>query len=78
METPEFTFEQEAGNVRQAIQADGITYPVVQDNQLRNLERLQNQYWPAEYYIDANGRGPSHRRSARADTPRMSRSSASC
>ena len=33
VETPEFTFEQEAGNVKQAISSDGITYPVVQDNQ---------------------------------------------
>ena len=32
IETPEFTFEQEADNVRQAIDSDGITYPVVQDN----------------------------------------------
>ena len=32
VETPEFTFEQEATNVRQAISSDGISYPVVQDN----------------------------------------------
>jgi cytochrome c biogenesis protein CcdA/thiol-disulfide isomerase/thioredoxin len=55
VETPEFTFEQEAGNVRQAIQSDGISYPVVQDNRYGTWNAYGNQYWPAEYYIDATG-----------------------
>ena len=55
VETPEFTFEQEANNVRQAIGADGITYPVVQDNRYGTWDAYGNQYWPAEYYIDATG-----------------------
>ncbi len=55
VETPEFTFEQEAGNVRQAIHSDGITYPVVQDNRYGTWNAYGNQYWPAEYYIDATG-----------------------
>jgi cytochrome c biogenesis protein CcdA/thiol-disulfide isomerase/thioredoxin len=55
IETPEFTFEQEASNVRQAIHADGITYPVVQDNRYGTWNAYGNQYWPAEYYIDATG-----------------------
>jgi cytochrome c biogenesis protein CcdA/thiol-disulfide isomerase/thioredoxin len=55
VETPEFTFEQEASNVRQAIGSDGITYPVVQDNQYGTWNAWQNQYWPAEYLIDAKG-----------------------
>jgi cytochrome c biogenesis protein CcdA len=56
VETPEFTFEQEAGNVEQAIRSDGITYPVVQDNRLGTWNAYQNLYWPAEYFIDASGR----------------------
>ena len=56
IETPEFTFEQEAGNVAQAIQADGILYPVVQDNDYGTWNAYQNEYWPAEYLIDAGGR----------------------
>jgi cytochrome c biogenesis protein CcdA/thiol-disulfide isomerase/thioredoxin len=56
VETPEFTFEQEAGNVAQAIRSDGIRYPVVQDNQYGTWNAYQNQYWPAEYLIDAHGR----------------------
>jgi len=55
VETPEFTFEQEAANVRQAIHSDGISYPVVQDNRYGTWNAYQNEYWPAEYYVDANG-----------------------
>jgi cytochrome c biogenesis protein CcdA/thiol-disulfide isomerase/thioredoxin len=55
VETPEFTFEQEASNVAQAIQSDGIRYPVVQDNAYGTWDAYQNQYWPADYLIDANG-----------------------
>jgi cytochrome c biogenesis protein CcdA/thiol-disulfide isomerase/thioredoxin len=55
VESPEFTFEQEASNVAQAVRSDGIRYPVVQDNQLGTWNAYQNQYWPAEYLIDAQG-----------------------
>ena len=55
VETPEFTFEQEAGNVDQAIHSDGIRYPVVQDNDYGTWNAYRNQYWPAEYLIDAHG-----------------------
>ncbi len=55
VETPEFTFEQNASNVAQAIKSDGITYPVVQDNNYGTWNAYHNEYWPAEYYIDADG-----------------------
>jgi thiol-disulfide isomerase/thioredoxin len=55
VETPEFTFEQEAGNVAQAIASDGLRYPVVQDNRYGTWNAYQNEYWPAEYLIDATG-----------------------
>jgi thiol-disulfide isomerase/thioredoxin len=55
VETPEFTFEQEASNVEQAISSEGIRYPVVQDNLYGTWNAYQNQYWPAEYLIDAHG-----------------------
>jgi cytochrome c biogenesis protein CcdA/thiol-disulfide isomerase/thioredoxin len=55
VESPEFTFEQEAGNVQQAIRSEGLRYPVVQDNHLGTWNAYQNQYWPAEYLIDARG-----------------------
>ena len=55
IEAPEFTFEQEASNVEQAIHSDGISYPVVQDNNLATWNAYQNEYWPADYFIDAHG-----------------------
>jgi thiol-disulfide isomerase/thioredoxin len=55
VETPEFTFEQDPSNVRQAIQSDGLRYPVVQDNNYGTWNAYQNQYWPAEYLIDSSG-----------------------
>ena len=69
VETPEFTFEQEAGNVPQAIHSDGIDYPVVQDNQLRHLERL------AEPVLA--GRVPDRRQAARSATPSSARATTS-
>ena len=55
VETPEFTFEQDASNVRDAIHTDGIHYPVVQDNRYGTWNAYDNQYWPADYFINAKG-----------------------
>ena len=38
----------------------GLRYPVVQDNRYGTWNAYQNQYWPAEYLIDASGPGPPH------------------
>jgi cytochrome c biogenesis protein CcdA/thiol-disulfide isomerase/thioredoxin len=54
--TPEFPFEKEASNVERAIGDDGLTYPVVQDNDYATWTAYHNQYWPADYLIDAQGR----------------------
>lgn len=54
--TPEFPFERDASNVRRAIAQDGIEYPVVQDNQYAIWDSYGNEYWPAEYFVDAKGR----------------------
>jgi len=53
--SPEFPFEKEAGNVQRAIDQFGITYPVAQDNNLATWNAYNNQYWPADYLIDARG-----------------------
>ena len=53
--TPEFPFEHAASNVAEAIQRNGLRYPVVQDNDYGTWNAYGNQYWPAEYFIDANG-----------------------
>jgi cytochrome c biogenesis protein CcdA/thiol-disulfide isomerase/thioredoxin len=55
IEAPEFTFEMDANNVQQAINSDGLKYPIVQDNKLATWNVWSNQYWPAEYLIDAQG-----------------------
>jgi cytochrome c biogenesis protein CcdA/thiol-disulfide isomerase/thioredoxin len=54
--TPEFPFERDAANVLRAIKQNGIRYPVVQDNRYATWNAYENQYWPAEYFVDANGR----------------------
>jgi cytochrome c biogenesis protein CcdA/thiol-disulfide isomerase/thioredoxin len=54
--SPEFPFEREAGNVEEAIERNGIHYPVAQDNDLATWQAYGTQYWPSEYFIDARGR----------------------
>jgi cytochrome c biogenesis protein CcdA/thiol-disulfide isomerase/thioredoxin len=54
--TPEFAFEKEVNNVRKAVRDLEITYPVTLDNDYRIWNAFGNQYWPAHYLIDANGR----------------------
>jgi len=54
--SPEFPFEKDAGNVEEAIQRNGIEYPVAQDNDLTNFTDYGTEYWPAEYFIDSRGR----------------------
>ena len=55
IETPEFAFEHDASNVSSAIGSLGIKYPVVQDNNMATWNAWGNQYWPAEFLIDAQG-----------------------
>ncbi|HUC07869.1 MAG TPA: cytochrome c biogenesis protein DipZ [Solirubrobacterales bacterium] len=54
--SPEFPFEKDAGNVEEAIERNDIHYPVVQDNDLVTWSAYGTQYWPSEYFIDAQGR----------------------
>jgi thiol-disulfide isomerase/thioredoxin len=54
--TPEFPFERSAGNVQAALKRHGITYPVAQDNDSKTWNAYRNQYWPAQYIVDKNGR----------------------
>jgi cytochrome c biogenesis protein CcdA/thiol-disulfide isomerase/thioredoxin len=53
--SPEFPFEKDAGNVEAAIKQNHLTYPVVQDNNLATWDAWGNQYWPADYLVDAQG-----------------------
>jgi cytochrome c biogenesis protein CcdA/thiol-disulfide isomerase/thioredoxin len=54
--TPEFPFEHSAANVAEAIRQNGIHYPVVQDNNYATWDAYNDEYWPAEYLIDAQGK----------------------
>jgi cytochrome c biogenesis protein CcdA/thiol-disulfide isomerase/thioredoxin len=52
---PEFSFEKNPNNVRQAVKDAGLTYPIAMDNDLSTWAAYDNQYWPASYLIDRDG-----------------------
>ncbi len=57
---PEFAFEKDR-QCRAARCADlGISYPVALDNDYAIWQAFNNQYWPAHYFIDAQGRIRGH------------------
>ncbi len=53
--TPEFAFEHVVSNVKAAARQLGVRYPVAVDNDYDTWNAYQNNYWPAEYLIDASG-----------------------
>src|SRR5215216_2787766 len=53
--TPEFGFEHDVGLVRQAVDVRDIDYPVAQDNDYAVWSAFANHYWPALYFVDADG-----------------------
>ncbi len=57
---PEFAFEKNVDNVKKAIGDLGIAYPVAIDNDYAIWRAFDNQYWPAHYFIDAEGRIRHH------------------
>ncbi|GAA0757885.1 cytochrome c biogenesis protein DipZ [Actinomadura yumaensis] len=58
--TPEFAFEKSEANVREAVARLGVAYPVAIDNDFAVWRAFKNQYWPAHYFIDAQGRIRHH------------------
>jgi len=54
--TPEFAFERNVNNVRAAVSDLHIGYPVAIDNDFKIWRAFDNEYWPAHYFIDAQGR----------------------
>ena len=52
---PEFEFEHQGDNVKQALHDLGIDYPNVLDNRFSIWRGLGNEYWPALYFVDAQG-----------------------
>jgi cytochrome c biogenesis protein CcdA/thiol-disulfide isomerase/thioredoxin len=57
---PEFPFEKDPDNVTRAVHDLGITYPVALDNDYAIWKAFNNEYWPAHYFIDAQGRIRGH------------------
>ena len=53
--TPEFAFEQNIDNVRQAAKDMRVDYPIAIDNGYALWRAFKNQYWPALYVVDAQG-----------------------
>jgi cytochrome c biogenesis protein CcdA/thiol-disulfide isomerase/thioredoxin len=58
--TPEFAFERNINNVRAAVSDLKIEYPVAIDNEYKIWRSFDNKYWPADYFIDAEGRVRFH------------------
>ncbi|OIR08055.1 thiol-disulfide oxidoreductase YkuV [mine drainage metagenome] len=58
--SPEFAFERDPANVAAAVARLGISYPVALDNRYAMWNAFANRYWPAHYFIDAQGRIRHH------------------
>ena len=59
--SPEFEFERDVGNVRRAVKAMRIDFPVAIDNDFAVWRGFDNAYWPALYFVDAAGHIRHHR-----------------
>jgi Thioredoxin like C-terminal domain/AhpC/TSA family len=61
VQTPEFDFEKDLDGVRVALEAMDVRYPVAVDNDYGVWQAFDNHYWPALYFVDAQGRIRHHR-----------------
>jgi thiol-disulfide isomerase/thioredoxin len=59
--TPEFGFEHDLDNVRREVKDLGVDYPVAIDNDYAIWTAFDNHYWPALYFVDAQGQVRHHR-----------------
>ncbi len=53
---PEFSFEKDVDNIRRAVDQMRITYPIAVDSDHAIWRAFNNEYWPALYFLDAQGR----------------------
>jgi thiol-disulfide isomerase/thioredoxin len=58
--TPEFSFEKNLDNVRRETKAMNVDYPVAIDSDYTIWRAFNNEYWPALYFVDAQGRIRHH------------------
>jgi hypothetical protein len=60
VQTPEFEFEEDLDKVRRAVKELDVRYPVAVDNDYAVWRAFDNHYWPALYFVDAEGRIRHH------------------
>ena len=60
VQTPEFEFEGDLSNVERAVKEMDVRYPVAVDNDYAVWRAFDNHYWPALYFVDAQGRIRHH------------------
>jgi thiol-disulfide isomerase/thioredoxin len=58
--SPEFAFEKNVDNVRRAAKDMKVDYPIAIDTDFAIWRALKNEYWPALYIVDAQGRIRHH------------------
>jgi hypothetical protein len=58
--TPEFEFEHDVEKIRSALEEMDVRYPIVVDNDYAVWRAFDNNYWPALYFFDAQGRMRHH------------------
>ncbi|MBV8172041.1 MAG: redoxin domain-containing protein [Candidatus Eremiobacteraeota bacterium] len=58
--TPEFEFEKDMDNIRRASKEMGVDYPIAVDSDYAIWRALNNEYWPALYFVDAQGHIRAH------------------
>ena len=58
--TPEFSFEKDLDNIQRAMREMNITFPVAVDSNYAIWNAFDNNYWPAMYFIDTQGRIRHH------------------
>lgn len=58
--SPEFAYEKDRDNVKEAVADLGISFPVALDNDFTIWRQFNNRYWPAQYIIDADGQVRFH------------------
>ncbi|MGH9475227.1 MAG: cytochrome c biogenesis protein DipZ [Terriglobales bacterium] len=51
--SPEFAFERDVNNVRAAVTRLKLTFPIAVDSNHRIWDAFNNEYWPADYFVDA-------------------------
>jgi thiol-disulfide isomerase/thioredoxin len=58
--SPEFAFEKDTENVRKAVEKFSIRYPVAIDSDMALWKAFNNRFWPAHYFVDAQGNIRGH------------------